>query len=127
MSDGVDSSTAVRPAPRAHPVRTCVGCRERAVASDLVRVVAVEHEGRWSLEVDLRGRLPGRGAHVHPRSECVDQAERRRAFARALRVPGPVDTAALHERLTEVAAPPQDADRRAASAPEGSEQGMTLR
>ena len=35
--------------------------------------------------------LPGRGAWLHRDPECVELAERRRAFARALRVPGPVD------------------------------------
>ena len=46
--------------------------------------------------VDRRGRLPGRGAHVHPDPGCVELAERRKAFPRALRVAGPLDLAALH-------------------------------
>ena len=36
-------------------------------------------------------RLPGRGAHLHPVVACLDLAERRRAFPRALRVPPPLD------------------------------------
>jgi uncharacterized protein len=64
------------------PVRTCVGCRERALASDLVRVVARD----GALVPDLAHRLPGRGAHLHPSSRCLDLAVRRRAFARALRL-----------------------------------------
>ena len=36
---------------------------------------------------DPRRRLPGRGAWLHPRLGCLDVAERRRAFGRALRVP----------------------------------------
>jgi len=35
--------------------------------------------------------MPGRGAHVHPDPACVDLAERRKAFPRALRLSGPVD------------------------------------
>ncbi|HET7406731.1 MAG TPA: YlxR family protein [Mycobacteriales bacterium] len=73
------------------PVRTCVGCRQRAAASDLLRVVAVE--GR--LSPDPRHRMPGRGAHVHPDPACLDLAERRRAFPRALRLPGPLDATAV--------------------------------
>jgi len=44
---------------------------------------------------DVRGTLPGRGAYVHPASACLDLAVRRRAFPRALRVPGPLDINAL--------------------------------
>jgi predicted RNA-binding protein YlxR (DUF448 family) len=39
--------------------------------------------------------MAGRGAWVHPDQRCVELAVRRRAFARALRVPGPVDPAAV--------------------------------
>jgi len=46
-------------------------------------------------EPDERRRLPGRGAWLHPSRDCLDLAVRRRAFARALRVPGPLDTTAL--------------------------------
>ncbi|GAA5038228.1 MULTISPECIES: YlxR family protein [Streptomyces] len=76
---------------RACPERTCVGCRERAAKKDLLRIVAVEGE----CVPDHRGTLPGRGAYVHPALVCLDLAVRRRAFPRALRVPGPLDTAAL--------------------------------
>jgi uncharacterized protein len=33
-------------------------------------------------------RAPGRGAHLHPVSECLDLAERRKAFPRAFKVQG---------------------------------------
>jgi predicted RNA-binding protein YlxR (DUF448 family) len=68
-----------------------VGCRSRAAKIDLLRVVAVS----GVLVVDRRGRLPGRGAYVHPEPACVDLAERRRAFPRALRHAGPLDLAPL--------------------------------
>jgi hypothetical protein len=93
VTQAVDSPVAGRPA--VGPVRTCVGCRSRAPKSDLLRVVAVE----GVLVPDPRGRRPGRGAHVHPDPACVDLAERRRAFPRALRVPGPLDTGALRAWL----------------------------
>jgi N utilization substance protein A len=66
------------------PVRTCVGCRERAPVTDLLRVV---HRS-GTLVPDPRRRLPGRGASLHPTPECLHAAERRRAFPRALRLPG---------------------------------------
>jgi len=43
--------------------------------------------------------MPGRGASLHPSTDCLDLAERRRAFARALRVAGPVDTAAVRRHV----------------------------
>jgi len=75
-----------------------VGCRERAAKSDLLRIVAVEGE----CAPDLRGTLPGRGAYVHPAPACLDLAVRRRAFTRALRAPGTLDTAALRLYVEQV-------------------------
>ncbi|GLV99836.1 YlxR family protein [Streptomyces lavendulae] len=80
---------------RACPERTCVGCRERAAKNDLLRIVAVGDE----CVPDPRGTLPGRGAYVHPAAVCLDQAVRRRAFPRALRSAGALDTAALSTAL----------------------------
>ncbi|MFN2536638.1 MAG: YlxR family protein [Mycobacteriales bacterium] len=88
---GVDSSTASVEGP----VRTCVGCRSRAAKPALLRVVVVD----GVLTVDPAGRLPGRGASVHPDPACVDLADRRRAFARALRVTGPLDASPVREHL----------------------------
>ncbi|MCZ0986614.1 MULTISPECIES: YlxR family protein [Streptomyces] len=76
---------------RACPERTCVGCRQRAAKDDLLRIVADQEQ----CVPDPRGTLPGRGAYVHPDLVCLDQAVRRRAFPRALRVPGPLDIKAL--------------------------------
>ncbi|MEU0070384.1 YlxR family protein [Streptomyces sp. NPDC006332] len=85
---------------RACPERTCVGCRERAAKKDLLRTVAIEGE----CVPDDRGTLPGRGAYLHPALVCLDLAIRRRAFPRALRAPGPLDTQALR-RYVEQATP----------------------
>ncbi|MEJ1921437.1 YlxR family protein [Microbacterium sp. KHB019] len=68
------------------PVRTCVGCRMRASRSALLRVVASPD----ALIFDDRAVMPGRGAWVHPTRECLENAVRRRAFARALRVPASI-------------------------------------
>ncbi|GGY01604.1 hypothetical protein GCM10010358_64380 [Streptomyces minutiscleroticus] len=68
-----------------------MGCRERAAKTDLLRIVEIE----GACAPDPRGTLPGRGAYVHPALACLDLAVRRRAFPRALRVPGPLDTEAL--------------------------------
>jgi len=39
---------------------------------------------------DPLARLAGRGAYLHPSRGCWEQAQHRRAFPRALRVPGPL-------------------------------------
>ena len=70
------------------PVRTCIGCRGRERSTDLLRVVVVD----GVVIPDLRRRLPGRGAWLHSSTECLDAAERRRAFGRALKVSGQLDT-----------------------------------
>ncbi|MFG2760477.1 YlxR family protein [Streptomyces wuyuanensis] len=85
---------------RACPERTCVGCRERAAKHDLLRIVAVE----GVCVPDHRGTLPGRGAYVHPASVCLDLAVRRRAFPRALRVQGPLDTEGVRRAVEATAA-----------------------
>jgi uncharacterized protein len=85
--------------PKIGPVRTCVGCRTKAVDSELLRAVVVD--GR--LVPDSRRRLSGRGAWVHPDLDCLRAAERRRAFPRALRVTGPLDVTGLMAHLEQAA------------------------
>ena len=105
---------------RATPVRTCVGCRKRAPASELLRVVAVtgDTEGgidkagasdgnhtsaarRVKIVPDPARRCPGRGAHLHFDPACLALAARRRAFGRALRVAGITETDAVAAYLNE--------------------------
>ena len=91
------------------PVRTCIGCRGRAAKRELLRIVAGTdaegHEdsqsGSWSVVPDPTGTAPGRGAHLHPTVECLALAERKRAFARALRHDAGVRGALSLERLRE--------------------------
>ncbi|CAM5597723.1 DNA-binding protein [Streptomyces avidinii] len=84
---------------RACPERTCIGCRERAAKSDLLRIVAVGDE----CVPDPRGTLPGRGAYVHPAVVCLDQAVRRRAFPRAFKSTGAFDATGLRKAVADEA------------------------
>jgi hypothetical protein len=67
----------------------------------LLRVVVAE----GVLAVDPDRRLPGRGASVHPDLACVDLADKRRAFARALRVEGPLDADPVRRYLQQTNPP----------------------
>jgi predicted RNA-binding protein YlxR (DUF448 family) len=96
------------------PVRTCVGCRNRAAKHELLRVVADDLGEGLELVPDPRGRAPGRGAHLHLSSDCLALALRRRAFARALRVHAGLDSARLETYVRE-----WDAARQAAEHPAG--------
>ena len=64
---------------------------------------ADEH-GQQAVLPDPTGTAPGRGAHLHPTTACLDLAVRRRAFARALRVPASaagLSTARLAQHVAE--------------------------
>jgi len=96
--DAIRRPSHVGEVPRG-PVRTCVGCRVRADRSVLLRVVASENDGVWFVVPDPRRRLKGRGAWLHPDPACLDLAERRRVFARALRLSGAPALTLLREYL----------------------------
>lgn len=95
-------------------MRTCIGCRERTTKRELLRIVAGtdaeglegSHTGSWFVVPDPRGTAPGRGAHLHPTTECLALAERKRAFQRALRhdagVRGALSLARLREHLQQL-------------------------
>ncbi|HLY32892.1 MAG TPA: YlxR family protein, partial [Jatrophihabitantaceae bacterium] len=64
----VRTSTASQPVPTGPhgPIRTCVGCRQRAAAAELLRVVAAPGAGGAAeaarIVPDPRHRARGRGA-----------------------------------------------------------------
>ena len=76
---------------RSQVMRMCVACRECEAQKSLIRVVSAHSQ----LVVDREQRALGRGAYVHPTSECIDNALKRRMFVRALRVSANVDVTAI--------------------------------
>jgi predicted RNA-binding protein YlxR (DUF448 family) len=80
------------------PVRTCIGCKIRDDKARLLRIVAED----GSVAIDFGRTRPGRGAYLHPRPECLDQALKRRSLGRALRseVDGQRAAAAIREFLS---------------------------
>jgi predicted RNA-binding protein YlxR (DUF448 family) len=77
------------------PVRTCVGCRERDLRSNLIRLVLDCSASPALIVVDPDKRRPGRGAWLHYRQRCADRAVSRKVWARAFRHQGGVDVSAL--------------------------------
>lgn len=82
---------------RDEPQRTCVGCRGKGGRSVLLRI-AVSDDGA-TLVLDLRKAMPGRGAWLHADATCLEQATKRRAWGRALRLRSAVDTATLQDHV----------------------------
>ena len=75
--------------------RTCIGCRRRDSPANLLRMVV---SGGLVLP-DSGHRAPGRGAHLHPVTECLDLAERRKAFPRAFKVQGALDPTRVRDHV----------------------------
>jgi predicted RNA-binding protein YlxR (DUF448 family) len=97
-TSAADARSAIDPLKG--PVRTCVGCRKRELAVELLRVVALDGNGEQAVTVDPARKLPGRGAWLHPDPQCLDAAIRRRAFVRALRITGSPDITAVLEHFS---------------------------
>lgn len=80
------------------PLRTCIGCRQKLIKGELVRLV-------WqadlrSITVDSSNVLPGRGAYVHLVVSCLEKGQRR--VRGALRIPGTVDWRTVSEPWTDL-------------------------
>lgn len=77
-------------------IRTCIGCRQRAAAAEMVRL--------WLEEGDIvvaGAARTGRGASLHARPGCLETGLRpdvlSRAFKRRVTIP---DTTELLQRIT---------------------------
>lgn len=125
MAVGTTTASVVPGSAPDGPIRTCIGCRQRAPAAVLLRVAvapdaagiaavtrarSVPDRGPSSVPVpvvpDPHRRIPGRGAWVHRDPRCVALAQRRRAFGRALRVAGLIDSSPVSEYVTQTAPDP---------------------
>ena len=71
------------PRPRHQPQRTCVACRQTDNKRGLVRVVRTP---AGEVAIDATGKLAGRGAYLCKRRSCWEQALKRKALDRALKM-----------------------------------------
>jgi predicted RNA-binding protein YlxR (DUF448 family) len=67
--------------PKHVPQRTCIACRQVAGKRALLRLVRTEK----GVEVDTTGKLPGRGAYLHPYQNCWQAVLRGGRIEQALR------------------------------------------
>ena len=81
------------------PQRSCVSCGAQGAKRELLRIVRTP-EGEATY--DPTQKAPGRGAYVCRASSCVEEAMRRSALSRALRVAVSADVLrALTEAIDE--------------------------
>ncbi|HHW93602.1 MAG TPA: YlxR family protein [Clostridiaceae bacterium] len=64
------------------PLRTCIACRVKREQRDLMRVTASKD---GVVMLDSEQKMPGRGAYLCYRNECVARARKRDSLQRALR------------------------------------------
>lgn len=53
------------------PQRTCMGCNEKKDKKELIRIVK-SSDGQIS--IDKTGKMPGRGAYICDKKECLEKA-----------------------------------------------------
>lgn len=63
------------------PQRVCIACREAAGKRGLIRIVRTT----GGVEIDLSGKMPGRGAYLHPRPDCWKNALETNRIGQSLR------------------------------------------
>jgi len=63
------------------PKRTCLGCRQVKPKDQFIRLV----RGDSSIELDLSGKKPGRGAYLCPSKVCWEKALKGTRLEGALR------------------------------------------
>lgn len=65
-----------------HPVRTCLGCRQKKEKAEMSRIVRLP-DGH--LDLDYSQKQNGRGAYLCRSAGCIQKAFRSRAIPRSLK------------------------------------------
>ena len=63
------------------PMRKCVACGENKAKKELIRVVKNNEN---YVDVDLTGKMNGRGAYICSNSNCLEKAIKKKQLSRAL-------------------------------------------
>ena len=82
------------------PYRTCLGCRQRKLKRELVRLV---RRADGTVSRDPTGAAPGRGAYVCADAACAERALKAGRLSHAFRAPSQA-AAALETAVQQVGA-----------------------
>lgn len=61
------------------PQRTCIGCNTKRDKKDLIRIVKNKNE---EINIDLTGKMEGRGTYICKNEECLNKAIKNKKIAR---------------------------------------------
>lgn len=87
--------------PRPQPQRTCVVCRQTDAKRTLIRIVRTATQG---VQIDLRGKVPGRGAYLCQQVACWEKAIHSAVLQQALKTTlSEVERAQLKHQLAMLA------------------------
>lgn len=64
------------------PLRMCISCREHKPKTELMRIVKTNEN---TYEIDISGKLNGRGAYVCKNKECFNKVLKNRLINRAFK------------------------------------------
>jgi predicted RNA-binding protein YlxR (DUF448 family) len=84
----------------AEALRTCIGTGNKFPKNEMIRFVANEH---GLIRIDPKGKEKGRGANLSMSMEAFDQAVKKHAFERALKLNRKLDAAKLQGLRAEFA------------------------
>lgn len=65
------------------PLRRCIACNENKPKGELIRVVKNK---KGYLDIDLTGKMNGRGAYICSNKECLEKARKNKELSRALKI-----------------------------------------
>ena len=63
------------------PQRTCMGCNSKKDKKDLIRIVK---NNKNEINIDLTGKLEGRGAYICKEKECLEKVIKSKRLEKAL-------------------------------------------
>lgn len=69
--------------PKKIPQRTCIGCGLKTDKNKLIRVV---RKPDGDVVIDKTGKIPGRGAYICAKQECLKEAIKRKSLERVLEI-----------------------------------------
>lgn len=78
------------------PLRKCVACSQNKPKKELVRIVKNKEN---HVDVDLKGKMNGRGAYICMNDECLKEAKKNKKLSRALGIEIPEE---VYDKLNNI-------------------------